>query len=421
MRVLWLCNIMLPSVAAALGRNASNKEGWLTGLSGQLLCHGKENGIELGVCFPVEKDSEPVKGKVGEMSYFGFPEDTVHPERYDADLEKHLSAILKEFTPDLVHIFGTEYPHTLAMTRCMENKEKILIGLQGICSQCAESYMADLPKSVQNRFLLRDFLRQDNIAQQKKKFVMRGSMETEALKSVLHVTGRTAWDRELTAKINPNAEYHFLNETLRPSFYGPVWNKDACKKHSIFLSQGNYPLKGLHYLLQAMPEILRQFPDTKAYVAGDKITAFGTLKEKIKIGSYGKYCLDLIKTNGLEEKIIFLGRLDEKQMCEQYLKSNLFLSPSSLENSPNSVGEAMLLGMPVVSSDVGGVASMLKNKTEGILYPHSDVQKLAEAVCTMFSKEEQALQCGLQAREHALKTHDPETNYHRLLTIYREI
>lgn len=420
MKVLWLCNIMLPSIAEALGREASNKEGWLTGLSEQILHHGLENGIELGVCFPVGK-AEPVKGTVNGMAYFGFSEDTVHPERYDEKLEPQLAAILDEFEPDIVHIFGTEYPHTLAMTRCVEKKESVLIGIQGICSELAERYCEGLPASVQKRFLFRDFLKRDNIAAQQKKFRLRGAMETKALQNVFHVTGRTAWDHRVTAKMNPKAAYHFLNETLRAGFYEPIWNAENCEKYSIFLSQGNYPIKGLHYLLQAMPEILKQFPKTKVYVAGDKITAYGTFKEKLKIGSYGKYCLDLIKQYGLEESVIFVGRLDEKQMRDRYLKSHLFLSPSSIENSPNSVGEAMLLGMPVISSDVGGVATMLKDKEEGLLYPHNDVKKLSEAVCTMFADEKQAVQFGMRAREHALKTHDPRTNYLRLVEIYKDI
>ncbi|MGN1147253.1 MAG: glycosyltransferase family 4 protein, partial [Lachnospiraceae bacterium] len=317
--------------------------------------------------------------------------------------------------------FGTEYPHTLAMTKVCGNKEKLLIGIQGLCFKYADYYMADLPKRIQKRFLLRDFLKQDNLVIQQKKYVLRGKFEIEALQNTGHVTGRTDWDRQAAAEVNPKARYHFMNETLRSNFYGPRWSIDTCERHSIFLSQGNYPIKGLHYVLEAMPEILKNFPDTKVYVAGDVITRYGTLMEKIKIGSYGKYCLELMKKYNLAEKVVFLGRLNSEEMCERYLKSHLFLSPSAIENSPNSVGEAMLLGMPVVSSAVGGVANMLTDKEEGLLYPYQDVNKLADAVCTVFADEEQAKAYGERAREHALRTHDPGTNYRRLLEIYREL
>ena len=148
-----------------------------------------------------------------------------------------------------------------------------------------------------------------------------------------------------------------------------------------------------------------------------------SLKKKILIGSYGKYINKLIKENKLKDNIVFLGSLNASQMKERYLKSNLYLSPSMMENSPNSVGEAMLLGMPLISSDVGGVKNLLVDKEEGFLYDSLDRDALVsmiEKVFEMNGSEEQK-NMGLKAREHALKTHDADTNYQRLLEIYTGI
>ena len=120
----------------------------------------------MGVCFPVGKEEEPIKGTVNGMDYFGFPEDTAAPDKYDDNMEMYLTDILEDFKPDVVHVFGTEYPHTLAMTRCIKDKNRLLIGIQGLCALYAEGYMADLPEKVQNRFLFRDFLIQDTEHQQ---------------------------------------------------------------------------------------------------------------------------------------------------------------------------------------------------------------------------------------------------------------
>ena len=423
MRVLWLCNIMLQVIADSLGLPASNKEGWLSGLA-KWICKEPsaelEERITLGVCFPAQKS---LQGEAAGISYYGFVEDTIHPERYDKALEERLKYITEDFKPDIVHCFGTEYPHTLAMTRAFSKPQRTLIGIQGLCFVYADAYMADLPQRICRRTLLRDFLKRDNLIMQQKKYRMRGEYEKEALRGACHVTGRTDWDRYFTKLINPAASYHFMNETLRAPFYGPRWLGEACEPYSIFVSQGNYPIKGLHYLLQALPEVLLKYKEAHVYVAGDKITAYTTLKEKLKISNYGKYLLELLHQNQLEDKVTFLGRLNTEEMLERYLKSQVFLSPSAIENSPNSVGEAMLLGMPVISSDVGGVHNMLKNEEEGLLYKADDIHALAECICRVFSTQgyPEAVKMGEHARAHALETHDGEKNSRRLLEIYHEI
>lgn len=420
MRVLWLCNIMLPRIADALGMPKSNKEGWLSGISETMLAD-KENKITLGICFPVEQEKDGIAGEAGGLSYYGFYEDTLHPEHYDAGLEERLAKILEQFKPDMVHIFGTEFPHTLAMTKVFEKKDRLLISVQGICSECAKNYTIGVPDSVCKQKTFRDRLKKDNILKQQEKFFMRGQNEKEALLLTGNVAGRTAWDKQVLQMLAGKANYFHWNETLRSNFYGKEWNLTKCEKHSIFVSQGNYTIKGLHFVLRAMPEILKKFPDARLYVAGDKITAYSSLKDKIKIGTYGKFLLQLISENHLQESVVFLGKQDAEKMCGQFLKSHVFLSASLIENSPNSVGEAMLLGVPVVSSEVGGVPSLLEGEKEGLFYPVEDENKLAEQIIRIFEDDGLANRLSEAAKKRAAVTHNPETNYKRLLEIYHEI
>lgn len=107
-------------------------------------------------------------------------------------------------------------------------------------------------------------------------------------------------------------------------------------------------------------------------------------------------------------------------MREVFEKS-CFLSASVLENSPNSVGEAMLLGVPVVSSNAGGVSSLLEGEKEGLLYPSEDENALAEQIMRIFSDEQLADRLSRAEKERAGRTHDAAANYKRLLEIYNEI
>lgn len=439
MRVLWLCNIMLPMIAEHLHMEASNKEGWLSGLADACLKRQAENAVELAVAFPVSAEltgaerhiydgNVVFKGQIiyqgAVLRWYAFMENTSAPHQYDERLEYALYYITADYGPDVVHCFGTEYPHTLAMCRAFPDKNRILIGIQGLCKVYADAYFADLPESVIRRVTLRDILKRDSLRAQQRKFVRRGEMEYEAVRLAGNVTGRTAWDKYYTAKWNPEARYFMMNETLRPDFYTERWDREKCEPHSIFLSQGDYPIKGLHYMLSALPRIREAFPDVKVYVAGNSIIGDGSLYKRLKISAYGRYLRGLIRAYRLQDTVCFLGRLSAGQMKKQYLKSNLFVCCSSIENSPNSLGEAMLLGMPCVSADVGGISSIFTDGEDGILYKLYDknVANLSDAVIRMFSCDERQLAGYTEAaRAHALRTHDPETNYEKLMEIYTEI
>ena len=462
MRILWLCNLILPAVAKELGLVASNKEGWVVGLAEKVLKNQKDGEVTFAIAAPVpgfvlapEEDLlvREFDAWGGRAVFYGFREDTDNPHRYDAALEGRMRRIVQSFQPQVVHCFGTEFPHTLAMCRSV-SFGSLLVTIQGLCTEIAEVYEADLPKKVVERLTLRDFLKKDGIAMQKEKFRLRGNSEREALRLAGSIGGRTAWDKAFAERQNPKARYFQLNETLRSDFYDTIWDEKNTQPHSIFLSQGDYPLKGLHYVLLAMPQILKQFSDAKIYVAGNGITAYETLKQKLKISSYGKYLRELVRQYCLEDRVFYLGRLSSAEMKEQYLRSSLFLCPSAVENSPNSLGEAMLLGMPCIAANVGGIPSMFTDGEDGILFEgHQAVtgerlasgngqqeegisaglaqnkdgelariaNNLAMAVIEMWSNPEKEKEYCRNAREHAMKTHDGRRNYQRTMEVYAAI
>ena len=480
MKILWLCNIMLPAAAEYLHMEVSHKEGWLSGLASVVLKRKQENGIELAAAFPASRELQaevPVEGS--SLICYGFTEDVTRPDIYDPALEDKLWRITEDFKPDVVHCFGTEYPHTLAMCRVFLRKDRILVGIQGLCAVYANTYFASLPDKVTNSATFRDILKRDTIRMQKEKFIRRGEMEKEAVGLAGNVTGRTPWDLHYTREWNPNASYFSMNETLRSNFYTGKWEESKCIPHSIFLSQGDYPVKGLHYMLLAMPKIRERFPDVKVFVAGADLTKYHTWKEKLKISAYGRYLRSLIRQYDLAQHVQFLGRLNADAMKEQYLRSSLFVCCSTIENSPNSLGEAMLLGMPCVSAAVGGIPGIFRGGEDGILYqgfrtpensfdnvcnmisgnealingesengmPENGVLKngvpkeglagkdepaeelsleeiarnLADAVIEMWSRPEKRTVFCQNARNHAEITHNGEENYRKMAEIYANI
>ena len=412
---------MLPKVAKSISKITEVGGGWLTGLSNDL---ADDKEIELSVAFPLLKESTMINGKVDNFNYYAFPNDCPKTTVYNPKIEKYLEQILIEVKPDIIHIFGTEYPHTLAMINVCDKFDlidKVIINIQGLCSVCAVHYLSGVPNNIQKKYTFRDFVKQDNLIQQRNKFIKRGQFEIIALQKARHIIGRTDWDKACTQQISPNAKYHFCNETLRDEFYKHNWDIQTCEKYSIFISQSSYPLKGFHFMLEAMPEILKNHPDAHIYTTGKNPLKIESVIDKLRMSSYSKYIGQIIKREHLEDKVTFMGILNEEEMCNAFMKAHVFVSPSSIENSPNSVGEAMILGVPTITSDVGGVKNMLTHDVEGLVYQHDAPYMLAHYVCEVFANDSLTLKFSKNARKHASIMHNRKTNLETMLGIYKEI
>ena len=108
MRVLWLCNIMLPRIANYLELPYSSKEGWLTGLSDMIIENQKKNGVTLGICFPMDRELSALQGTVDGVSYFSFYENKVKPEKSSKELIDRMKEIVNKFCPDVIHVRSEE-------------------------------------------------------------------------------------------------------------------------------------------------------------------------------------------------------------------------------------------------------------------------------------------------------------------------
>ncbi len=426
MKILWLLNELPPMVAGQLNREGSNKEGWISGALSRII---EDDTLSLSIAYPVGSEDEVRNSEVtlglSVIKCFAYYEDRKHPERYSLLAESRFGQILKADKPDIVHIFGTEYGHTLAMVKTIdslgESAPHMLIGIQGVIYRCGEEYTCDLPDEVVNGYTFRDIIKNDNIANQQAKFLERGEWEKEAIRNCPNITGRTDFDKNIVEGLNVSARYFAMNETLRTPFYEGRWDITSCEKHVLFVSQADYSLKGFHIVLEAMSAIKNKFPDVRVRVAGANICATNSLKDRIKIGSYGKYLNNLIKSYGLEGKVEFLGRLDVEAMKREYLRCHTYVCASSIENSPNSMGEAMLLGVPVVASRVGGIPSLIAEEEEGLLFEACNADGLAEDIIRIWKDDNLAMKLSAKARERAVLTHDADANFRRLIEIYEEI
>lgn len=417
MKVIWFINNEIPFVQQNQSKKIFVNEGWITGM----LTAIKEEiniNMEIVLVYPQNKSKSDIYRIIDDIQTIGYYRNW-NSCKYNKKLERRFEIIIDNIKPDIIHIMGSEYPHTYSVCCACESlkmMDRLVISIQGLISKCALNYTLGLPCSVIHSYTVRDLIK-GNIHKEKKDFIKRGRYEVLALKKAKNVIGRTEWDFACTKQINGQLYYYFNNEVLRKEFYGQRWLYENCNKHTIFVSQGGYPLKGLHFLIEAIAIIKEKYPDVKLKIAGYNLLKNSVIKRR----SYANYIEKLINKYNINNQVEFTGMLPEKEIIKEYLKANVFVSTSILENSPNSVGEAMLLGMPIVSSDVGGVKNFISHREDGYIYPCNEPYMLAHYIMEYFENTEEAINMGSNARNRALKIYDRKENALELERIYNKI
>lgn len=415
MKILWIVNIILPYPSAKLGKKPNVFGGWMNALMNSLI---QNNDVKLAVA-ATYNGNKMLKFSDGKIVYYLIP--CKNNYKYDNKLEKFWKDVSNDFLPDIVHLHGTEFAHGLSFLNACPNIKSVA-SIQGLVSLYGELYLLNIShKDIIHNISLRDIIRFDNMYQASNKFLKRGENEIKILRKVNKIIGRTSWDYSAVMALTEISKYCRCNESLRDTFYNKNWEYKKVEKNTIFVSQASYPIKGFHEIIKALPIIKKFYPDVKIYVAGQNIIDTSSIKNRLKLSGYGKYLIKLMKKYDVSKNIEFVGLLNEQQMVEKMLKCNVFVQTSIIENSPNSLGEAMLLGMPIVASNVGGTSDMLIDKKEGYLYPYAEQSLLAKYIIDVFNKSEKAKEIGDNAKLHALKTHNRDKNAKNMISIYRSL
>tara|TARA_B110000902_G_scaffold63988_1_gene75816 strand:+ start:4933 stop:6186 length:1254 start_codon:yes stop_codon:yes gene_type:complete len=413
--VLWITNFPLADACVALGNKPHKGGGWMNGLAEQLR---KREDISLCVLSFFDEDEEK-RILVNGISYILLPRNLVHNE---IKLNNTFIRINEENSSNLVHIHGTEYNYGMKFIEaCPETKS--LVSLQGLVGVYARYFTADIGlfEILRNTKLL-ELWNSISIHQQQKSFVQRGLKEKLYLQKADMVVGRTSWDYVHTIANNRGAVYRFCNEMLRKPFYSAVkWNISNINQHTIFISQAGYPIKGFHKLLEAVSLLVEEFPNIQVRVAGESYLRKPTFLDKLNItgSGYGTLIYKLIKKHKLN--VNFLGILGEKEMVAEFQKAHLFVCPSSIENSPNSLGEAQIIGTPVIASYVGGVPDMVSHGKSGFLYRFEEIEMLAHFIREIFNDNSLACQLSTNGIDSAEKRHSRDTIITSLLQLYNEL
>jgi glycosyltransferase involved in cell wall biosynthesis len=161
------------------------------------------------------------------------------------------------------------------------------------------------------------------------------------------------------------------------------------------------PEKGHEYLIKAIAEVLRKFPEVRLLIAGD-----GAEENKLK-------CLS--DKMGIKDKVIFTGFRNDIPEILSIL--DLFVLPSIEEGLPMAVLEAMASGRGIVATRIGGTEELIQDGVTGVLVPPKDVHALAGAIYGLLKEHDKINRFGMLAREAAknnFSINNMLKNYERL-------
>jgi glycosyltransferase involved in cell wall biosynthesis len=167
--------------------------------------------------------------------------------------------------------------------------------------------------------------------------------------------------------------------------------------------------KGINYLVDAIPKVLKEHPDT--------------LFTFIGAGDSEPYEKRLKQTGVSDNNFEFLGYLkDRNDLIDYYRDCSVYVAPTTLwENLPIRVLEAMSCGAPVVASEVCAIPEAIDNSINGILITQGSIDELAGSICDLISDPSLRKRIGDNARKTALDKFDYKINALRTAKVYDEI
>ena len=414
MRVLWIggSGLYVPSHASQGGYNGG---GWVASVQKEIM---KCENITLGISFC--QDGEPEKVMQDGVVYYPIPHHTKSKKDKILDLfklndatrdevlwpyyEHKFKEVIEDFKPDVIHIFGSELYHGLA-ARVAGNIPMVL-HIQGLLS--LSIYILLPPGFSRREYIMSGkglkgkFHHLQYLAYWKRS-VYR---EKAILNTVFNVIGRTDWDRQAMAVLNPKAKYYYGGEILRDVFY------EARERQ-----------------IPKVPTITTtiSFPTYKGYDVILKVA--NILKNELHLNFqwnvYGNIDPDFMEKHiGLRHQdlnVNLCGVASAETLRDALLSSTMYFHSSYIENSPNSVGEAQMVGVPVVASRVGGTDSMVEHGKTGFLYPVTDPYIAAYYIKRLIDNKEENMAIGKKAKEIALVRHEKRQTEEELLDVYEQI
>ena len=353
--------------------------------------------------------------------------------RMDVDLtpedwqetRRQLIRVIGDFSPDLIQCMGAEWPYGLIAESVSVPVAIHLMGflnayypaldmVLGYSAAAAGNHQTD---RKHRRLFTGRRNRQDEGKPEPKNAPERitdlnARRERQIMAAVHYFMGRTEWDRNLVKYYAPGAKYYRVEELMKPCIYAAAGQWKFSRKTGrplrlLTISSGD-DRKGNEIILRTallLKELLKL-----PFVW--RVAGHPSFFERYE-GITGIHHRDV--------NVELIGYIDGRHVVEELKTADLFIHPSMIDNSPHAVCEAQMIGCPVIASNVGGTADLVKDRVTGFLYPYHEPHTLAFLIGNLYQEEEILKSVSARAIQAACYRHDPARIAQTLYQTYEDI
>ena len=371
--------------------------------------------IELSVAFESQEDTSRI---VDGVAYYPIKLNCSKREKRKTSSfweikSKKLLPKLKELIeivcPDVIHVFGTEWPFGLVAEL---TEVPVVIHIQGsIVFYNNALYPPGYSLMKEVRCFWRHPTKLRSTVRSWKQAKSREIVENKVWDCVTNYMGRTRWDEAMSSVMHPNRNYYHVDEALRDSFLNVKrqWQVKGRETIILFSTGCSTFWKGPDLLLKTARILTQLKIDFKWLVAG---LMPGRLRQYVEWNE---------KVTFEQCNVKLIGFVEPERLTELLLESTLYVHTAYVENSPNSICEAQILGLPVVSTNVGGISTLVRDRVDGILVPANDPWQMAFEIIELSNDLDRMSMYSRNSRERAEKRHNPDNIKEQLLNCYGQL
>ena len=413
MKVLWITYTALGRAAKLLENRFTQSGTWIDATAMAIIQDAKVQLTIASICsndeiITVKENGIEYIGVSGVKRKFGCA-----PKAKDIAVWKE---IITKKKPDVIMVWGTEYSNGLSIIDAAGNIP-VLFFIQGVIGKITDYRFGNLPMFEAIKMI--GLVNAVKFLHNAKNYHLQAAQkkyEEKMIRKSHGIITDNEWANSYYSIVAPHTRCYFYPLPVNSIFMSS--DRDKIETNTILTVDGCNPAKGVFHLIKALALVKREIPNVKLYIPGRIPTGTPRL---LKEAPYYTYLKKLITSLELDDNVVFLGQLTQLQLKSYLEKCRIFVMPSAIENHSSSLREAMYMGVPCVSAEVGSVTEFAHNGVNALTYRYEEEDVLAAKIIYLLKNLEIAEKIAEKGKQTVKKLF-PQDRLGKMITeIYKEV